>query len=119
MPCKSPSCCFNRLLFYFIVIERERERERQTCVFLKRQKIRDLTIHIKFALYFITYNTHATFIIMLTTTEKMTTEALAGTFCAFFLFLSVSLTLKARFVVHFVRAKINRRRPVLNLDSFV
>ena len=35
MPCKSPSCCFNRLLFYFIIIERERERERETdvCVF--------------------------------------------------------------------------------------
>ena len=100
MPCKSPSCCFNRLLFYFIVIEREREREREerrererereTCVFLKRQKIRDLQF-IKFALYFITYNTHATFIIMLTTTEKMTTEALAGTFCAFF-FLSFCLS---------------------------
>ena len=93
MPCKSPSCCFNRLLFYFIVIERERER--QTCVFLKRQKIRDLTIH-KFALYFLTYNTHATFIIMLTTTEKMTTEALAGTFCAFFFSFFLSLLLLKR-----------------------
>ncbi len=89
MPCKSPSCCFNRLLFYFIVIERERERERDVCVF-KEKKIRDLQF-IKFALYFITYNTHATFIIMLTTTEKMTTEALAGTFCAFF-FLSFCLS---------------------------
>ena len=70
--------------FYFILSSYvERERERETCVFLKRQKIRDLQF-IKFALYFITYNTHATFIIMLTTTEKMTTEALAGTFCAFF-----------------------------------
>jgi len=59
------------------------------CVF-KEKKIRDLQF-IKFALYFITYNTHATFIIMLTTTEKMTTEALAGTFCAFF-FLSFCLS---------------------------
>ena len=89
MPCKSPSCCFNRLLFYFIIICRERERERDVCVF-KEKKIRDLQF-IKFALYFITYNTHATFIIMLTTTEKMTTEALAGTFCAFF-FLSFCLS---------------------------
>lgn len=87
------------------------------CVFKETKNQR--SYKSKFALYFITYNTHTTFIIMLTTTEKMTTEALAGTFCAFFFFLSVSLTLKARFVVHFVRATINRRRPVLNLDSFV
>ena len=85
------------------------------CVFKETKNQRSY----KFALYFNTYNTHTTFIIMLTTTEKMTTEALAGTFCAFFFFLSVSLTLKARFVVHFVRATINGRRPVLNLDSFV
>ena len=88
MPSKSPSCCFNRLLFYYFIIEREREREtKETCVFLKRQKIRDLTIHNSL---FITHNTHS-FIIMLTTTEKMTTEALAGTFCAFF-FLSFCLS---------------------------
>ena len=85
MPCKSPSCCFNRLLFYFIIIERERERETDVCV------LKEILQFIKFALYFITYNTHATFIIMLTTTEKMTTEALAGTFCAFF-FLSFCLS---------------------------